>query len=93
MSRTTCGVLVLVLLGCGGSQSVAPSRSPDCTTVAAHLVELSERDNGGSATPSLATGLRNELERTCQDDGWTAARRDCLENAQDQEATLACPKQ
>jgi hypothetical protein len=91
MSRTR--FLLLVLLGCGGAQTVAPDRSPDCATVASHLVELSERDNGGSASASLATGLQNELARTCEDDRWTPERRTCLANAQDQEATLACPKE
>ncbi len=92
MSRTTSGALaLLVSFGCGASRTAAPSANPDCTTVAAHLVELAERDNGGAASATLAADLRAELERSCRDGNWSAERRGCLMGAQDQEATLDCP--
>jgi len=89
-------MLVLVLLlaflaACGGPQAAAPASGPDCTTVASHLVELAERDNGATASPTLAADLRAELERNCRDDAWSDARRSCLAGASNQEATLDCP--
>jgi hypothetical protein len=84
-------VAVLFVTGCGGHQTAATAAGPDCKAVAAHLVELAERDNGAAASASLASDLGNELERNCRDDAWSAERRTCLADAPDQEATLACP--
>ena len=86
-------ISVLVAGACGGKQSPTTAAGPDCATVAAHLVDLAERDNAAQASESLAANLGAELERSCHDQSWSSDRRTCLHAAQDQEATLDCPAQ
>lgn len=84
-------VLLVLAVACGGKQPGGADGAPDCAAVAAHLVELAERDNAAEASASLSANLAAELERSCRDQAWSSERRTCLHRAADQEATLACP--
>lgn len=91
-SRLKRCVLGLFVVGaaCGGAQrSSAPATS--CDQVAQHLVELANQDNAGTASPSLAAGVRGEAARQCRETPWSEQRRQCLLAATTQEQTLACP--
>jgi hypothetical protein len=88
--RATLALLVFAA-GCGSKQSGGEPAGPDCPTVAAHLVELAERDNAAEASASLSASLATELERSCRDQAWSSERRTCLAAARSQDETLACP--
>ena len=84
-------LLAIVLVGCGAPGAVpADPAGPACTAVADHLLELAERDNAARAGAPLATGIRAEALRQCDDTPWSAARRTCLLDASTQDDTLTC---
>ena len=85
-------VLLTCVIACGGTQPAGSTATPDCASVAAHLVELAERDNAAEASTSLAANLAAELDRNCRDQAWSSERRTCLHQADNQEATLDCPR-
>jgi len=91
MHLCAAGFAVLALVGCGSPRRTGTAEAPECGDVAAHLVRLAEQDNSASASPSLAEGLREEMERNCREQGWSAERRQCLVRARRQDSTIDCP--
>jgi hypothetical protein len=86
-------VPVVLLLACGGAQKGAgDADGSPCVEVAAHMVELANRDNEAEADEDLAVGMRGEFERQCREDSWSPGRRACLTAASTQEQTLQCPE-
>ena len=85
------GLLLALLLACGGKPVPSGDAAPTCAEVAAHLVDLAERDNAAPTGAELGGAMHAELERKCRDQAWSPARRRCLRDAPVQDATLGCP--
>lgn len=76
----------------------APPQGAPCETVATRFVHVAERElgSGSDAVRDAARArfpvLRERLAADCVDGKWSAAVRDCVVEADDQTALVACER-
>ncbi len=79
MRLTPLGLCVLAACGGGTKSTATPTRAaPTCVVVADRMIEQMLTDKAPRPDEATVTSIKDIISTRCEQDGWTAAAKDCL---------------